>query len=320
MTVGPWWAQRAALLSNPRSLEALTLGELWRLSENLYFVRDNVDPALLAIDCERAPTLRAAWAAFQAREFEVRAALSASNARATGLISNGTLGRRAFRTAWETLGFATNADDSGTPADDYLEGLFNSPRPVEHAVLPQLGSPNMGSRARKTADFLSVTEPGVSDVVFDLGSGSGKLALTVSASTTSRVVGVECCAPYVDASRVSAGALSLTNLRFDHADVRDVDLSEGSIFYLYFPFHGELARTVAERLGALAKQKHIRIYSSGPLGDFGEYFLREVDKGTLSLTARRGEFDEVLFLQSQTLLSTSDALVPPKPNEFDNAC
>ncbi len=317
MAVGPWWAQRAAQLLNPRSLDALSLGALWRLSENLHFVRDNVDPALLAVDCERAPTLRAAWAAFQAREFEVRAALSTSNARATGLFS--ALGPSAFRAAWEHLGFATNANDSGTPADDYLEGLFNSPRPVEHAELPTLGSPNMGSRARKTADFLSVTEPNVSDVVFDLGSGSGKLALTVSASTTSRVVGVECCAPYVDASRVSASALSLKNLRFDHADVRDVDLSEGSIFYLYFPFRGELARTVAERLGALATQKPIRVYSSGPLGEFGEYFLREVDKGTLSLTARRGEFNEVLFLQSQTLLSTSDALVPPKPKEFDNA-
>lgn len=298
MTVGPWWAQRATQLLEPKRLDGLELGALWRLNENLHFLRENVEPKLLIIDVARAPALAALWAAIQLREIEVRSALRISNARVALSISGGTLNKVSFRSGWEALGFAPNVGDAGTPADDYLDGLFDSPRAEQDAALPPLGSPNMATRARKAADFLSVMEPGVDDVVFDLGSGSGKLALTVSASSVGRVVGVEYFQPYVDASRVSATALSLSNLRFDCADVRDVDFSEGSIFYLYFPFRGALAQSVAERLGVLAKHKDIRIYATGPVGEFGQYFSREVEKGTLALTNKRGEFEETLLLKS----------------------
>lgn len=148
------------------------------------------------------------------------------------------------------------------------------------------------------ADFLSVTEPAGDDVGFDLGSGSGKLALTVAASTFTSVRGVEFEPTYASAARRSAQWLGLGNVAFDTADVRDVELSGGSVFYLYYPFHGLVARTVAQRLGALAREKDIAIYLSGPQHDFGEFFLGEVAAGALSLTARRGEFGEVLHLES----------------------
>ncbi|PZR06606.1 MAG: hypothetical protein DI536_30070 [Archangium gephyra] len=298
MTVGPWWAQRAAQLLEPKRLDGLELGALWRLNESLHFVRENVEPKLLLVDLARAPALAALWAAFQLREIEVRSALRSSNARVARSISSGSLNKVDFRSGWEALGFATNEQDAGTPADDYLDGLFDSPRAEQSAELPLLGSPNMATRARKAADFLSTMEPSGDDVVFDLGSGSGKMALTVSTSCDARVVGVEICAPYVDASRVSAKSLSLLNCRFDCVDVREADLSEGSIFYLYFPFRGALAQSVAERLGGLAKHKDIRIYATGPLGEFGVHFEREVTKGTLSLSGKRGEFGETLLLQS----------------------
>ncbi|MGV3623955.1 MAG: class I SAM-dependent methyltransferase [Archangium sp.] len=296
MTVGPWWAQRAAELLEPKRLTGLELGALWRLHERLLFVRENTEPALLKMDVQRAPALGALWSAFQLREIDVRGALTRENARVSLRIRSGALNKADFRAGWETLGYLKHERDAGTPADDYLDGLFDSPR--EHAPLPDLGSPNMATRAAKVADFLSVMNPGVNDVVFDLGSGSGKMALTVSASCDAQVVGVEICAPYVDASRGSARSLSLTNCRFDCVDVREADLSEASIFYLYFPFRGALAQSVAERIGALATKKAIRIYATGPVGEFGVHFEREVTKGTLSLSGKRGEFGETMLLES----------------------
>lgn len=298
MTVGPWWAQRTTELLEPKQLDGLALGALWRLRENLHFVRENIDVKLLVIDVAMRPALAASWAAFQVRELEVLSAVTREHARVALLISSGAMNKLEFRSGWEALGYVAHSTDAGTPADDFLDGLFDSPRADQHAELPVLGSPNMATRAAKAADFLRAMEPGARDVVFDLGSGSGKMALTVSASCDARVVGVEICAPYVEASRVSAKSLALTNLRFDCVDVREVDLSEGSVFYLYFPFRGALAQSVAERLGALASKKSIRIYATGPVNEFRQYFSREVEKGTLSLTNTRGEFQETLLLES----------------------
>jgi hypothetical protein len=302
MSGGPWWVERVAGLLEPSALTALELGALWRLCENLKFVRDNVELALLSQDFARFPETAAVWGRFVVREAQARQALNASREGVSINLSRGALGPAAFRAGWEGLGFKANAQDSGTPADDYLDGLFASRRRGPDAPLPPLGNPNMGSRARQAADFLGVVEPGQADVVFDLGSGSGKFALTVSASTLSRVVGIELCADYVGESRTCANALALRNARFEHADVRSADLSEGSIFYLYHPFRGAVASAVAELLGALARLKDIRIFSSGPLLGYGEFFMREVAKGSLTLRQRRGEFSEVMLLSSASVV------------------
>lgn len=156
----------------------------------------------------------------------------------------------------------------------------------------------MSSRAHRVADFLSVTEPEDDDVVIDIGSGSGKVALTVGASTFAEVRGVEYGDSYVASARHTAAALGLENVAFEHADVRDVDLSQGSIFYLYYPFHGEPARAVAETLGRLGRTKDITVYGSGPSADFGEHFMTQVENGALELCGLRGEFSEAFVLRS----------------------
>lgn len=293
----PWWVERVEQLLEPENLFGVGLGALWRLCEGLKFVRENVEPALFAKDVARFPELAQLWARFERREAQAREATAAARTEVRGRVSSGALGPAEFRAEWQGLGFTPNADDGGTPADDYLDGLFSVARPAL-LPLPLLGNPNIGSRARQTADFISALEPGVADVVFDLGSGSGKLALTVSASTVSQVVGVELCAAYVDEARSTAVNLSLRNTRFVHADAREVDLSQGSVFYLYHPFRGEVASTVAQALGALAREKDIRIFSAGPACGYGEYFEREVAQGSLRLRERRGPFSEVMVLSS----------------------
>jgi 23S rRNA (uracil1939-C5)-methyltransferase len=282
----------------PTELGALALGALWNLSERLQFVRENVEPALLAADFAAHPDAQQVWAAFEQREPQVHAALAEEGRRLTGRVRRGELGPAQFRASLEELGFVPHVEGGGTPADDYLDAMFQVARYTLGEERPAFGMPNMASRAHRVADFLAVARPGAEDVVLDIGSGGGKVALTVAASTCTRVRGVEYGGAYVASARGTAEHLGLGNVHFEHADVRDVDLSVGSIFYLYYPFHGEVALAVAQALGRLARSKDITVYASGPGNGFGEHFFAQVESGALSLCERRGEFSEVFVMRS----------------------
>lgn len=291
----PWWIDRVAELLASHDVSALELGPLWHLSERFDFIRQNVDATSLDADVLEDPSLAAVWAAFGARDGAVRAALGSASGRLAERLRTGALGRAAFRATWEALGFVRHDEGAGTPADDYLDGLLSVSRFADDVAGAEHGHLNLPTRAARVADFLAVTQPSAQDVVFDLGSGSGKLALTVGASSHARVRGVEFVDAHVTESTRGAARLGLENVDFACADVRDVDLGSGSIFYLYYPFHGPVAEAVADTLGALGRTKAITIYASGPVRSYGEYFLGQ---SGLTLAERRGEFGDVMVLRS----------------------
>jgi 23S rRNA (uracil1939-C5)-methyltransferase len=282
----PWWFSSVERLGEASATS--TLGECWSRSERVRFIRDTMDAKAVAQDVAGSPLASERWATFLALEQQAFLALEAATGRERAFLAGGGRPPEAFRAHWEALGFVAHVDFGGTPADDYLDALFSTSRLRYEAAAAAGANVNLGSRAARVSDFLDVTRPGAADVVFDLGSGSGKLALTVAASTVSSVLGVELLDQAVADARSSAHALGLDNASFAHADVRDVDLAAGSIFYLYYPFRGAVASTVAATLGALARDRPITIYASGPVWDYGEFFLREVDSGALRLRERRG--------------------------------
>lgn len=294
----PWWLARVAALLAPEELGALTLGALWRLSEELERVRQAVDLRLLPLDLVQVPAAPAAWAAYQRRSLEVAAALAHAGGQLAGRMRGGHFAALSFRAHWEGLGFVPHADGAGTPADDFLDGAFGVSRLAPDEAPPPLALLNLASRAGAVADFLAVTAPGAGDVVMDLGSGSGKLALTVAASSAAQVRGVELVPAYVAAARRSAYFYGLASATFVEADAREVDLSAGTIFYLYYPFRGAVAEAVCAALGTAAQARPITIYASGPAAGYGEHFLAQVARGALRLDERRGEFGEVMVLRS----------------------
>jgi hypothetical protein len=298
----PWWIDRVAGLLAPHDASALELGPLWHLSERLDFIRQNVDGASLASDLVADPSLAQAWAAFGARDLAVRAALARASGGLAERLRTGGLGPVEFRATWEALGFVRNAEGAGTPADDYLDGLLSVSRFADDLDGAEHGHLNLPTRAARVADFLSVTQPTAQDVVFDLGSGSGKLALTVGASSAARVRGVEFIDAHAAEASRGASRLGLSRVDFACADVRDVDLAGGTIFYLYYPFHGPVARAVADTLGALGREKAITIYASGPVRAYGEHFLGQ---SGLTLVERRGEFGDVMVLRSAGALEAA---------------
>ncbi len=290
--------ERVAALGEERAPSGLALGPLWHRREQLHLVRENVLRKELEEDFLQLTGARQRWTDFEAHELAVHDALGRAGETVAASLRSGALNHAGFRFAWESLGFDRHADCSGTPADDYLDGLLFLSRHAPFVTPTEFGLLNLATRAFRVSDFLTEMQPGVDDLVFDLGSGSGKLALTVGASSDTQVRGVEFEPSYAAEARHAAGHLGLANVNFDTADVRDVDLSSGSIFYLYYPFHGPVAAMVARTLGALARQKNISVYAAGPELEFGAYFLAQVEGGAFTLDDRRGEFGEVLVLRS----------------------
>ncbi|MHA7629923.1 methyltransferase domain-containing protein [Corallococcus sp. M7] len=274
------------------------LGVQWALLEQFAFVQENVEPELLLLDVKARPELQALWAALQARALLVTAALDAAGDDVAQQLRTGDLSPARFRERWEGLGFIEATGRASTAADDWLEGLLRISRITTGQDRPPFGQVNLASRAQRISDFLSITSPGPRDVVYDLGCGNGKFAITVAASSSARVKGVEYGQTYVESARLNSKRFALPNLEFIHADVRDVDMSDGTAFYLFFPFWGEVAHAVARMLGDIARTRDITVYASGPRHDYGEHFLEQVSQGALRLAPPRHDFADVMILRS----------------------
>jgi SAM-dependent methyltransferase len=94
------------------------------------------------------------------------------------------------------------------------------------------------------------------DVFVDLGAGLGKVALLTALLTGARVHGIELQAPL--AARAAACAERLgVDARFTAGDVRDADLDDGTVFFLYAPFTGAVLGAVLDRLRRVAAKRAI---------------------------------------------------------------
>jgi SAM-dependent methyltransferase len=102
------------------------------------------------------------------------------------------------------------------------------------------------------------------DVLFDLGSGLGQAAILVNLLTGIKVMGIEFEPTFCDYSRNCAAELNLSDVTFINVDARKADYSEGTIFFMYTPFKGEMLQEVLEILRNESFQRKIKIITYGP--------------------------------------------------------
>jgi hypothetical protein len=109
------------------------------------------------------------------------------------------------------------------------------------------------------------------DVLYDIGSGTGKAGMFFGAFTpVKRVVGIEIEPAYAQYAneRVRALAPGLSNVRFVNDDALDADLSDGTAFYFYSPFTSTEQRDtvgmLADKLGELGAHRPIQVAVKGP--------------------------------------------------------
>lgn len=100
-------------------------------------------------------------------------------------------------------------------------------------------------------------------VFYDLGSGRGDVAILVSLVSNMRAKGVELQSALVEEARARARELA-SNAEFITADVRDIDIADGDVFYLYNSFVGDILRTIIGRIRGIAERKHITMILTNP--------------------------------------------------------
>jgi len=149
--------------------------------------------------------------------------------------------------------------------DDLISGVFDFDIPAQEPAHsgPEI-VPYQPTPARHILALVAAGAISEGDVVLDLGSGLGHVPLLVSLCTGARSVGVELELSYVACARQCAQALNLSSVSFLEGDARDVDLSSGTVFYLYTPFTGSILRAVMSLLRKQASIRPIKICTFGP--------------------------------------------------------
>jgi Histone methylation protein DOT1 len=119
------------------------------------------------------------------------------------------------------------------------------------------------SPARVVLDLIDHAGLRPDDVLYDLGSGLGYAVILVRLAGGIAARGVELQQSYNDVARRCASDLGLTSVDVITADVRDADLSDGTVFYLFTPFRGQIMRDMLDHLRTLAAKRPITVCTYG---------------------------------------------------------
>jgi SAM-dependent methyltransferase len=115
----------------------------------------------------------------------------------------------------------------------------------------------------------------------DLGSGVGRVAMLVHLLTGARASGIELQEHLVELARARCAELGLRDVTFRAGDVTASEL-EGSVFFLYAPFSGDMLARALTRIEDVARRKRVVICAVGLELDVP--WLRPRKTSSLSLT------------------------------------
>ena len=102
----------------------------------------------------------------------------------------------------------------------------------------------------------------VEDVVIDLGAGLGKVVLLTRLLTGATARGIELQPALVERARAAA-ARRRVDVTFLREDVRQAELGDGTVFFMYLPFTGPALKEVLLRLEAVASRRAIVVCALG---------------------------------------------------------
>lgn len=102
------------------------------------------------------------------------------------------------------------------------------------------------------------------DVFFDLGAGLGQVAILVNLLAGIKAKGIEFEPAFCDYAQDCAATLHLSDVTFINEDARKADYSEGTVFFMFTPFRGEILQEVLEILRQESLSRKIKIITYGP--------------------------------------------------------
>jgi protein-L-isoaspartate O-methyltransferase len=127
--------------------------------------------------------------------------------------------------------------------------------------LPRGSAPNLPCAVDAVLHALDLAEVSAHDVLVDVGSGDGRVALLARLATGAAAIGVEIQAHLAEASRALVAALRVPHVSIVHGDATELarDLAPASVFFLYCPFSGAPLERLIDAIEPIARTKTVRI-------------------------------------------------------------
>ena len=167
-----------------------------------------------------------------------------------------------FKKQWEFLNdWFLNIDTRSLPHEENLKGEGQGLR-------------HSDANGYQTVDYLNLRkirrllQLGLSDTVYDLGCGKGRVLCVLAQAPVNRCVGVEIFPDLCDVARRNASRLRGRRSTIDVrcGDVASADLSDGTVYFMFNPFGADTMRTVLDNIerSLLDKPRSVRIIYLNP--------------------------------------------------------
>jgi hypothetical protein len=148
--------------------------------------------------------------------------------------------------------------------DALLHGLLRAeqaPVAAQHRDFEMI--PYEPTPARAILDLIDQVRISPDDVFYDLGAGMGHVAMLVHLLTGATVRGVEIETAYCRHAQRCTEELGLAQVRFVNGDAREVDTTDGTVFFMYTPFTGLVLDTVLTALAHQARRRPLTLCTLG---------------------------------------------------------
>jgi SAM-dependent methyltransferase len=146
--------------------------------------------------------------------------------------------------------------------NSWVDDVLGIGEPPPDRDLPRGGVPYLPCSVDEIISAVRDAPVRPHDVLVDLGSGLGRVAILAHLLSGARTAGIEIQGHLVDAARATTEALRLPAVSFAHADAAESELG-GTVFFLYAPFNGDLLARVLGRLEAVARKHPITVCTVG---------------------------------------------------------
>lgn len=138
----------------------------------------------------------------------------------------------------------------------WIDDVLAIPPPPPDRDLPHGAVPYLPAGVDEVLALVRDAPITATDNFVDLGAGLGRVQLLVHLLSGARAHGIELQPHLVERARLTCAALGLSAVTFDHANAAESEL-DGSVFFLYAPFNGDMLAQVTRRLETVARRRRI---------------------------------------------------------------
>jgi hypothetical protein len=174
--------------------------------------------------------------------------------------------------------------------DDFVDVLLGIDGPIPHDMpyLPRGAVPYLPCAIDDVIAMVTEVPLREDDELVDLGSGLGRVAIVAHLLSGARARGVEIQGHLYRGAQAVARDLRLPGVSFVRANAAEVAL-DGSVFFLYAPFNGELMTRVLESIHEVAERRRVVVCSVGvEFPEEGWLVRRDLASATLNVYDARG--------------------------------